>query len=103
MSVVIDTMSPHHRGFAGKVEQALTDDVALDLARPAHDRVGTRGQQLVYPPSPVDRVLVAGHEERVGAEHRYGRVLQPLAHCRPEQLHDARLCPDLLAPGEPTE
>src|SRR3954468_20462791 len=96
-------MSPHDWRFAGQAEQALADDVALDLARPTHDRVGARRQQLAHPPSPVDRTLVAHLEERVGAEYRYRDVVQALAHARPEQLHEARLRADLRAPGEPIE
>ena len=44
--------------------------------------------------------VVVGHEQRVGPEHRDRGLVEPLAHARPEQLHEARLGTDLLAAGE---
>ena len=45
----------------------------------------------------------SAHEQRAGAEHVGRGLVEPLARAGPEQLHDARLRADLLAPLEPGE
>ncbi len=87
-----------HRRFPRQAEQALADDVALDLARAAHDRVGARRQQA---PRPRPARRRRAEMSVPGPEHVGRRLVEPLAHARPEQLHDARLRADLLAAGEP--
>src|SRR4029453_15795361 len=44
----------------GEAEQALAEDVALDLARAALDRVGARRQHGPQPPAAGDRGGVCG-------------------------------------------
>src|SRR5205823_9987696 len=70
-------------------QDALADDVALDLARPTHDRVGSAVQEGALP--------VARREQRFRSEKVAGRVVEALAGLRPEQLHQARLGTQLLA------
>src|SRR5262249_6352989 len=90
-------------GLPRQPEQTLTDDVALGLARTALDRGGARRQQLVPPPAAIDGLLVIGRKQRVRPEYRDGGVSKPLAHARPEQLHEAGLRTELLTARKPSE
>ena len=107
----VDARVRHRAGHAGasrasvrgQAEQALPDDVALDLARATLDRVGARREEPLHPSAAVERVRIVGREQRVRTEDRHGRDVQALAHAGPEQLHQARLRPELLAAREPGE
>ena len=86
----IDVDVTRHLRLPRQAEEALADDVALDLARAAHDRVGARRQQTARPPPAVDRAVVVGHEQRVRAEHRDRGLVRAAGSC-PAQNSFTRL------------
>src|SRR5579862_1385991 len=73
---------------ARQAEDALCDDVPLDLGGPAHDGLGAGVEELPAP----DRVV-----ERGGAEHLEPDLLEPLVDLAAEDLLDRAL--DARVPG----
>src|SRR3954454_2370157 len=80
-------------GLSRQTQHPLPDDRALNLARPAHDRVGSSGQPAASP--------FTGREQGLRSEHRTRSVVQTLAALGPHKFHHTRLRPDLVAAGQP--
>ncbi len=74
----------------------------ISLVPPMID-VGARRQEPEHPGPVVDRVVVGRQEQGIAPQHRERGLVQPLAHPRPEQLDQARLRAELVAPLEPSE
>src|SRR5437660_11347805 len=88
-------------GFTGsalrETEDALADDVALDLARAAGNRVLPRAQDAVRPARRIGHCLGRGLQGRVGAEQGPRTIGHAPRHLRPEHLHDRAFPPRRLA------
>src|SRR5919109_1474474 len=87
------TCRPSRRGSPspGEPEDALRDDVALDLRAAGVDGLRLGPHPAVLPPAVLDR---PGRPRRERAGHALqgdGRLLHALVHLAPEQLREARL------------
>src|SRR5215510_14540905 len=80
----------------GQAEDALAEDVALDLARPGRDRVLARRHQPVEPPRRIGHQLRAFVDERMHAEQLAGRIGDAHAQLRAGELEDRALGPRRL-------
>src|SRR5919204_4494575 len=108
------TCRPSRRGSPspGKPEDALRDDVALDLGAAGVDRLGLGPHPAVLPPAVLDRPGRPRRERPGHALERDRGLLHPPVHLAPEQLRQARLrardptrlqtaeLPELVAPED---
>src|SRR5262249_37246777 len=83
-----------------QTEDALGQDVPLDLSGAALDRVGPRPEERVVPVAAVDRPGRALRELPVGAEELLGEVLERLVPVAPPDLPGGGLGARHLAPEE---
>src|SRR5271166_5643845 len=90
----------------GQPEHALADDVALDLAGPAGDRVLPRAEHPVEPARGVGDRLGRSVDHRVGAEQGRGEVRDAHPQLGAEELEDRAFGARRLAtqaPGQPAQ
>src|SRR5437870_2375598 len=78
-------------------QDPLRDDVRLHLGRPARDRTHARPEERLLPAAVLERVRRAGDERGVGSLQLERELVEPLRQARPEELHERRLGPRLLA------
>src|SRR5829696_2035453 len=78
-------------------QYALADDVALDLAGAAGDRVLPRAEHAVRPARRVGDQLRRRFQRRVGAEQGAGKIGDAGRQLRAEQLQDRAFGPRRLA------
>src|SRR5688572_30949258 len=67
-------------------EDALADDVLLDLRRAALDRVRARAEERVLPRAALDRPVRAGAELSVRPFDLHRQFLEPLVRVDPDHL-----------------
>src|SRR5947207_11862833 len=88
-------------GFTGsalrETEDALADDVALDLARAAGNRVLPRAQDAVRPARRIGHRLGRGLQGRVRAEQGRREIGDARRQFRAKQFEDRALGPRRLA------
>src|SRR5581483_7962982 len=82
---------------AWQSEQLVRDHLALDLRRPAHDRVGAREEEEAEPPAGPLGALVVEPEEPARSEHLHRERPHALRELAPEELLERRLGTDRLA------
>src|SRR5262249_62239704 len=84
------------RRSAGKTEEPLREQVALDLRRAAHDGLGARVEVAPRAAAALDRARALG-DRAVGPEEVEGEVLEMLIGLATEHLLDRALGAGLTA------
>src|SRR5439155_10043092 len=80
-----------------QAEDALADDVLLDLGGATLDRVGARAEERVLPDAALDRPVRPARELRVGTFDLHGQLLELLVSLHPDHLSDGGFRPRDLA------
>src|SRR5436309_8240939 len=78
-------------------QDPLRDDVRLHLGGAARDRAHARPEERLLPAAVLERARRAGAERGVGPLQLERELVEPLRQARPEELHERRLRPRLLA------
>src|SRR3990172_12711682 len=69
-----------------EAEDALANDVLLDLGGAALDRIGERAEEAVMPHPALDRPFAPPGQLRVGPLDLHGQLLEPLVALHPHHL-----------------
>src|SRR5258708_34667692 len=102
----VDYGSGRHLASAREPEDALGDDVALDLRRARVDGLRLRPHPTVLPPAVLDRIRRARRQRAIKTLNANRRLLDALVHLAPVQLGERRFrsrCLAMLGAGQVPE